>query len=62
MYLPAFLEDAGLVTSRSEARRLIKQGAVKLAGSKISAETVPAAAMKGQVVQVGKRRFIQVGA
>lgn len=60
VFLPALLEKAGLVASRSEARRLIKQGAVKVDGSKVDSETLPSAALAGQVLQVGKRRFVRV--
>jgi len=62
VYIPALLEAAGLVESRSEARRLIKQGAVKVAGAKAEEETIAAAALRGAVIQVGKRRFIKVQA
>jgi tyrosyl-tRNA synthetase len=53
---------AGFGLSSSEARRLIKQGGVKLDG-----ETVPADALElprddlaGKVLQVGKRRFLRL--
>jgi tyrosyl-tRNA synthetase len=60
LYLPALLEKAGMVASRSEGRRLIKQGAVKLDGEKVSEQTLSAATVTGRVIQVGKRRFLQV--
>jgi tyrosyl-tRNA synthetase len=43
--------------SRSEARRTIAAGGVKLDGEPVSALDVPAAALDGRVLQVGKRRF-----
>jgi tyrosyl-tRNA synthetase len=43
--------------SRSEARRAIAQGGVKLDGEPVSALDVPAAELDGRVLQVGKRRF-----
>jgi tyrosyl-tRNA synthetase len=45
--------------SRSEARRTLAQGGVKLDGEPLPAEPldVPAAALDGRVLQVGKRRF-----
>jgi tyrosyl-tRNA synthetase len=56
------LIGAGFELSSSEARRLIKQGGVKLDG-----ETVPADALElrredlaGKVLQVGKRRFLRL--
>ena len=60
VYLPAFLEAAGLTSSRSDARRLIDQGAVKIDGDKITTDTVEAADLRGKIVQVGKRRFVEV--
>ncbi len=59
VFLPALLDKAGVVASRSEARRLIKQGAVKIDGQKVGAETVPASDLAGKVIQIGKRRFIR---
>ena len=58
--LPALLADAGLVASRSESRRLIKQGAVKVDGTKVDSEFVEATALRGAVIQVGKRRFLRI--
>lgn len=57
--LPVFLADAGVVKSRSEARRLIQQGAVKIDGEKIEAEALPADVVIDKVLQVGKRRFVR---
>jgi tyrosyl-tRNA synthetase len=56
------LIGAGFELSSSEARRLIKQGAVKLDGEPIAAETLelPRAELAGRVLQVGKRRFLQL--
>ena len=52
------LEGAGLVESRSQARRLIQQNAVRLNEEKLSD---PHAEFPGPgVLQVGKRRFIRV--
>ena len=58
--LPALLADAGLVASRSESRRLIKQGAVKVDGTKADSEFVEATQLRGAVIQVGKRRFLRI--
>ena len=56
MHLPALIAEAfGL--SRSEARRLLAQGGVKLDGSELDALDVPADQLDGVVLQVGKRRF-----
>ena len=43
--------------SRSEARRAITQGGVKLDGEPVDVLDVPAAELDGRVLQVGKRRF-----
>jgi tyrosyl-tRNA synthetase len=43
--------------SRSEARRTISQGGVKLDGEPVSSLDLPASELDGRVLQVGKRRF-----
>ena len=58
VHLPALMADAfGL--SRSEARRLLTQGGVKLDGSELDGSTldVPVEDLDGAVLQVGRRRF-----
>ncbi|MGI9585102.1 MAG: tyrosine--tRNA ligase [Acidimicrobiia bacterium] len=59
VWLPKALADAAVVASNGEARRLISQGAVKIDGERISAETIDRAELAGRVVQVGKRRFVR---
>ncbi len=56
VHLPALMEDAFGV-SRSEARRLLGQGGVKLDGQELQALDMPAEELDGVVLQVGKRRF-----
>jgi tyrosyl-tRNA synthetase len=61
VHLPAVLADHfGL--SRSEARRLIEQGGVRIGGHPVSPEglDVPARELDGQVLQVGRRRHTRV--
>jgi tyrosyl-tRNA synthetase len=58
IWLPALLSEAGLVSSNSEARRLIAEGAVKVDGDKLDTEQVDLDRLVGAVVQVGKRRFV----
>jgi tyrosyl-tRNA synthetase len=61
VHLPALLaEQFGL--SRSEARRLIEQGGVRVGGSVIDAGKLdlPAAELDGEVLQVGKRRHVRL--
>jgi tyrosyl-tRNA synthetase len=56
VHMPALLAAAfGL--SRSEARRLLSQGGVKLDGVELGELDVPADHLDGAVLQVGRRRF-----
>lgn len=59
-FLPKFLTDAGLVSSSSEARRMITQGAVKLNGEKIDDPEATIPLTGGAVLQVGKRKFVRI--
>jgi tyrosyl-tRNA synthetase len=61
VHLPAVLAD-NFGLSRSEARRLIDQGGVRIGGNAVEAGTldVPSAELDGQVLQVGKRRHARV--
>ena len=59
LFLPRILKEAGVVKSASEARRLIKQGAVSVDGEKVSTEEI-AVGDSGAVVKVGKRRFVRL--
>ena len=54
------LQQAGLTQSTSEAMRMIKQGAVKIDGEKLSDNKLEVAAGTEHVYQVGKRRFAKV--
>jgi tyrosyl-tRNA synthetase len=58
VHLPELIVDA-FGGSRSEARRLIGQGGVRLDGEPVPADTLdlPAADLDGRVLQIGKRRF-----
>jgi tyrosyl-tRNA synthetase len=58
VFLPALIEEV-FGRSRSEARRLLDQGGVKLDGEAIPAGTLelPSDALDGRVLQVGKRHF-----
>lgn len=51
------LVEAGMVTSKSDAKRLIKEGAVKLNGEAIKAADAEVSIKKGDVLQKGKREF-----
>jgi tyrosyl-tRNA synthetase len=54
------LRDAGLVSSTSEAFRMIKQGAVKIDGTKIEDRSLQIDAGTTAIYQVGKRKFARV--
>jgi tyrosyl-tRNA synthetase len=58
MDIPSLLVNTALVNSRSEATRLIRQGAVKVDGEKIIAYVVPV--RNGSIIQAGKRRFAKI--
>ena len=51
---------ANLAQSRSEARRLVQQGGVRLDNTRITDTNTPYTAKEGQVFQVGKRKFGKV--
>lgn len=54
------LYSAKLASSKSNARRLIKQGGVKIDGLVLKDEKTPVSIRKGMIIQVGKRRFARV--
>jgi len=57
--IPNVLKEAGLVASTSEAIRLIRQGAAKMDGKKITdTHTIPEQGTA--IYQVGKRRFARI--
>lgn len=65
VYVPALLEAMGLVTSRSEARRLQAQGGVRRDGAPVPDEDIsiegdPPGHLAGSVWQVGRRKFARL--
>jgi len=54
------LKGAGLVSSTSEAFRMIKQGAVKIDGERVEDRGLQVKAGSTHVYQVGKRKFARV--
>ena len=54
------LKEAGLVSSTSEALRMIGQGAVKIDGEKLEDTKMMAVLGSQHVYQVGKRKFVRV--
>jgi tyrosyl-tRNA synthetase len=63
-FLPSLLQEAGLVASGSEARRMVRHGAVRLDGEVLRDPEARLAAedLTGRVLQVGKRRFARLRA
>jgi tyrosyl-tRNA synthetase len=62
LWIVQLLSDGGLVPSRSEARRMVRQGAVTVDGEVVSSEEarVVLSSSEGRLVRVGKRRFLRV--
>lgn len=54
------LAHGGLVSSRSEGRRMVRQGAVRVDDQVISDEKAEVPVAPGTVVQVGRRRFVRL--
>ena len=54
------LKGAGLVSSTSEAFRMLKQGAVKIDGEKVEDRGLQIKAGSTHIYQVGKRKFARV--
>jgi tyrosyl-tRNA synthetase len=63
VHIPVLMADAFGISS-SEARRLLKQGGVKLDGETLPADTLDIAPgeLDGKVLQAGKRRFRRLSA
>ncbi|MDJ0954556.1 MAG: tyrosine--tRNA ligase [Acidimicrobiia bacterium] len=60
VWLPGLLHAAGLVSSNGEGRRMVKQGAVRIDGNRVDGESVSRDRLAGNVLQVGKRRFVRL--
>ena len=58
--LAAALEKSGAVGSRSEARRLFRQGAVRINGERADDIERVAAIKSGDIVQIGKGKFYRI--
>ena len=54
------LVDTGLASSKSQARRLIAQGGVRLDGTQVSKHEQVVRVQDGTILQVGKRRFVKL--
>jgi len=58
--LSAELSRAGLVKSRSDARRLMEQNAVEINGKTVNDDLEMGKIDHGSVIKVGKRRFLKI--
>ncbi len=59
VWIIKLLTDSGMASSNGEARRLIKGGGVAIDGDKITDENLELSPQSGQLLKVGKRRFIK---
>jgi len=60
IWLPKLLQSCNLVQSTSEGRRMVKQGAVKVDGDKVTDVDAEIEINEGMILQVGKRKFARV--
>ena len=62
VWLPRLLVGVGLASSNAEARRSVQQGGVRLDGEVLADPDAefPPDALRGKVLQVGKRRFVRL--
>jgi tyrosyl-tRNA synthetase len=58
--LAQVLAESGLVRSTSEAKRLLRQGAVRVNGTRVGEETRLAPDPGDLVVQIGPRRWLRI--
>ncbi|RME33922.1 MAG: tyrosine--tRNA ligase [Gammaproteobacteria bacterium] len=58
--LPRLLRESGLTSSTSEANRMLRQGAVRVDGERVSDRERSFTAGEEHIVQVGKRRVARV--
>ncbi len=58
--IPQLLKQADLVSSTTEANRLIEQGGVKVNGERVSDRALKLVKGETYVIQVGKRKFARV--
>ena len=60
MLIVDILHDSEIVKSKSEARRLINQGAVSIGGEKIVDANLSLNNKVDGIIKVGKRRFLKI--
>jgi tyrosyl-tRNA synthetase len=60
MWIVELLVQAGMAPSKSEARRLIQQGAVRINGEQVRDANLRLSAGDSHLLQVGRRRFARI--
>ncbi|MBO8129471.1 MAG: tyrosine--tRNA ligase [Peptococcaceae bacterium] len=60
VWLPRLLAVSGMTSSTSEARRLIKQGAVRIDNERIIDPDAEVPVSPGMIIKVGKRKFMRL--
>jgi tyrosyl-tRNA synthetase len=60
IWLAKLLALANLTSSTSEARRMLKQGAVKIDDVKIDDPDAEVEIVDGMIIKVGKRKFMRI--
>ncbi|MCJ7521151.1 MAG: tyrosine--tRNA ligase, partial [Dehalococcoidia bacterium] len=60
IYIVDLLIETGLAKSRSEAKRQLSEGSVKLNGVKLNGLEPSISLVNGSVIQVGKRRWVKI--
>lgn len=59
VFLPKLLKDCGLVSTASEVRRLISQGAISIDGEKVKQEEIEIF-LSEHIVKVGKLKYLKI--
>jgi tyrosyl-tRNA synthetase len=60
LMLTAELTKVGLTKSRSEARRLLAQGAIEVDGKPVTEDIDVSTLKPGSIIKVGKRRYAKI--
>jgi tyrosyl-tRNA synthetase len=60
IWIAELLKRAGAVTSTSEAKRLIEQGAVSIDGQKITDFNLKVPSGRGSLLKAGKKKFVKI--
>jgi tyrosyl-tRNA synthetase len=60
VFITKLMVESGLCQSGGEAKRLVAQGGVSLNGDRIESHTIPIKVNDGDVLKVGKRKFLKL--